>query len=349
MNPLHSLAFQAWCHVSSEGLLVVDPLGAISLINPCLRELFELEASPHTVEQLLQQAEPRIPGLRAALDIDRCNGHIGWGSLCVRKHPPRRVTWEQIPLLDDEQFLGSLTVFTDATVQGKAGAVEQSFLSMISHDLRTPLSTILGFAELLYNNQGGLSGDEQKEFAGHIIKNANELSRYTQIALDIMFLEADSQRFESQPVLLGQFVEHWLSDAVHRFPVERLVLHTGVERRLVADVAPGALHKILYILVEFALEESQPEDMIDISVEYEESQAHIIFRHTAPGLSAAEAAVLFQLMRSRDLSESSRPYLHRMQLYVATLLTERQGGCLTLRKCGIQDYELDLVLPLAFM
>ncbi len=57
--------------------------------------------------------------------------------------------------------------------------------------------------------------------------------------------------------------------------------------------------------------------------------------------------MLFQLMNPRDLSEAGRPVLHRMQLYVASLLAERQQGYLALRDQGEQQYQLDLAVPLA--
>ena len=60
-----------------------------------------------------------------------------------------------------------------------------------------------------------------------------------------------------------------------------------------------------------------------------------------------DVATLFQLMNPRDLSEMARPQLHRMQLYVASLLAERQAGYLTLRDRSNNRYELDLAVTLS--
>lgn len=64
-------------------------------------------------------------------------------------------------------------------------------------------------------------------------------------------------------------------------------------------------------------------------------------------MSQEDAAVLFRLLHPRDLSEVGRPHLHRMQLYVASLLAERQDGYLTLRGQEDEYYELDLAVPIA--
>jgi signal transduction histidine kinase len=347
MNDLNLLAMQAWSDSSEEGILVTDREGSICLINSRLQELLRLHTTPRTVLALLRQIENAVPELGSLLAAPDSAYCAQWGTMRVQPHPPRRLIWQCTPLIDGGQWVGSLIIFRDTVAQGQLDVAKQSFLSMISHDLRTPLSTILGFAELLYNNRGKLSDDEQAEFLEHIIQNASDLSRYTQIALDIMYLEANLQNFESESVFLNRFVKHWLADALHRFPVERIRYQNGTVGDPLARIAPSALHRILYILAEFALMESPADEQVEMHLNYDGSKAHIVIQHYAPGLSAEDATMLFQLMNPRDLSEAGRPHLHRMQLYVACLLAERQQGYLALRDQGGQQYQLDLAVPLA--
>jgi len=347
MDSVQLLALQAWYTTSNEGLLVIDTSGNICLINPRLRELLGLRETATRVDELLVQTRKTVPELPSLLESNNIGDQTRWGNVRVQGVPPRRVSWKQTPLFDQGQRVGSLFIFGDAASEGQLELTKQSFLSMISHDLRTPLSTIVGFADLLKSHQGNPLDAEQREFLEHIIKNANELSRYTQIALDIMFLEATSHDFEVEPVTLEDFVKHWLSDAIHRFPAQRLVYQNGGRKGPVAQIAPSALHKILHILVEFALQESPADQNISIQLAYGTSQAHIRIDHKAPRLSPEDAVALFQLMHPRDLSESGRPHLHRMQLYVAGLLAERQHGLLTLNKKENDDYQFDIALPLA--
>lgn len=348
MNDLKLLALRAWSESSNEGLLVIDSGGLVCLVNSRLRELFNLHTVPQSVDALLRQADYVAPDLRALLSVSKRPDHTQWGNLHVLGNPPQRLIWQQIPLFEGSDVAGSLVIFRDATTQGQLELAKQSFLSMISHDLRTPLSTILGFAELLYNNRGTLSDEEQTEFLEHIIKNANQLSRYAQIALDIMYLEANRQQFDTESVFLDRFVKHWLKDALHRFPAEQIVYHNGAAApEPMSQIAPSALHRILYILVEFALAESPLDEFIDIRLDYDAELAHVMVQHHAPDLSGDDATALFRLMHPRDLSESGRPKLHRMQLYVASLLAERQQGHLTLRGEDDRRYQFDLTMPLA--
>ncbi|WP_119073014.1 sensor histidine kinase [Aggregatilinea lenta] len=346
-NSLDTLALQAWADTSSDGVIVVDLAGQIDLMNVSAQEFLLLDRVPETTDELLASMESPIPGLASMFSHDTSAETARWGSLRVPKYPARLLTWNRVPLYSLGDSIGVLLVIKAPPNTSPIDRVNQSFLSVISHDLRTPLSAILGFAELLRNNKGTLSSDEQTEFLDHIIKNANELNQYTQIALDIMYLEANLQQFEIEPMVLSQFVGHWMSDARHRFPGGRLVYHNGVTEEPMTSISPSALHRILHILVEFAMAESAEPDAVELSLFYSESAAHILIKHNAPNLQIADAASLFEILTSRDLRYEGRPYLHRMQLYVANLLAERQNGTLTLQAKGDDRYQLELMLPCA--
>lgn len=346
MDILHSLALKQWCEHSNEGALAFDSDGNILLLSAWLAELLSLRVTPQTAEALLNQVGKTIPAFDSILMGDPSSGQqVQWGSLRIQKFQPQQLTWQRIPILNDDAPAATLIIFRDATTQGHTELSKQSFLSMISHDLRTPLSTILGYAELLHNNPSKFTDDEQNEFLGHIIKNANQLSRYAQIALDVMYLEADLQSFETQVVALGRFVRHWLADASHRLSAERITFKNGYVNDPQALIAPSAMHRILYILVEFALAESDPDGFVNVHLNFDDALAHVVVDHHAPGLAADDIPNLFKLMQPRDLSEQGRPQLHRMQLYVANLLAERQQGQLTVRDQGEHLYSLDLAMP----
>lgn len=350
MVPLASalLVLHVWGSCSSEGVLVFDNTGTIQFANTRLSELLSTPDIPPTTLALLQAVEPAIPALRSVLRPAQEGEKTCWGHLVPQSGQTHRLAWQRVPLEDADISGGTVVVFREDATEGRLRLGKQSFLSTISHDLRTPLSAIVGFAELLRNNVGGLTEDEQREFLGHIVKNANDLTRYAQIALDIMFLEASPDHFELEDVFLARFVRHWLHDATHRFPTHQVELLNGIggeEPR--ARVSPAALHKILHILLEFALRESPDDGSIEIRLDQHDAEAHVVLRHQAPHLTQEEAGRLFALMAPRDLSEERRPQLHRMQLYVASLLAERQDGSLVLRQRPDLAFELDLAMTLA--
>lgn len=350
MDTLRALAVQQWFDQSNEGVLAFDREGQILFLNAWLWTLLGLRTSPGTVEELVKQIETAMPEFGALVLEDTTSlRRVRWGSLRLQKYHPQYMTWQRIPLIEGDENVGTLLILRDASTQGHTELSKQSFLSMISHDIRTPLSTILGYAELMHNNHDAISGDDQLDFLEHIIKNANQLNHYAQIALDVMYLEADVKSLETETVLLTHFVEKWLTDASHRLAMERIILsnRNGRTGDLFADVSPPAMHRILNIVVEFALEESPPDEPINIHLNVDDTLAHVVIEHKAPTLQHEHIPNLFRLMHPRDLSEESRPQLHRMQLYVANVLATRQHGFLTIAKQnGCDDTYVDLAMPL---
>ncbi len=346
MDTLRFLALQRWSELTNEGILAVEPGGHILLLNAKLRDRLQLQSPPQTVKALLSQVTRSAPGFKRLLT----NLHTPreeWGSLQFEGLPTHQLLWERTPLLSGDEMLGTLFIFRDAVTQGQHKLATQSFLGMLSHDLRTPLSTILGFAELWYNNRDTVEPEEQVEFLEHIISNANHLSQYIKIALDVMYLEADLQSFDAEIVSLSRFVKHWVKDASHRLTMQQLALQNGTGNAPLAYASPEALHRILYILMEFALTETPEASTIQLKLSTSDLYAHLTIEHHAPKLRPEDIPNLFRITHPRDLSDAGRPKLHRLQLYVAHLLAERQQGHLTIHEHANQLYTLDLALPLA--
>jgi len=341
------LALQAWADTTEDGVVVLDTAGQVEMLNLSAQELLLLERVPQTVDDLLACTGTQNASLKALFRYDLSARTPRWGSVRTPKYPSRLLSWERVPLYDHGEVCGMLLIIKAPHAAFPVERANQSFLSMISHDLRTPLSAILGFAELLRQNRDTLSADEQTEFLDHIIKNASELNQYTQIALDIMYLEANLQQFELEPVTLTPFVKHWMTDARHRFASDRLRFDGDAGDEPMSLLSTAALHRILNILVEFALEESTPSDPVHLRIEHEPDLSRLIIEHTAPRLKASEVVSLFEIMSGRDLSYLGRPHLHRMQLYVASLLAERQHGALTFHGIGDCSYRIELILPRA--
>jgi len=346
MESLKTLGLEAWQRASSEGLLITDPDGTIQSINPRLKALLGLEDTPVSVKELVDASRGALPELATVFEIDGAASLPRWGSVLVQRPMTRRLYWEQIPLEADGAPAGSCTIFRDTTTQAARGGVRQAFLAMISHDLRTPLSAILGFSEMLRYNRDALSTEMQQELLDGIMRNANDLSRFTQLALDVIYLEANVESLETEPVALVRFVQEWLNDALHRTPPQQLIFCNGVAAASPVRISPSALHRILQIVVDFALAESPAGHPVELSVDFNSIRAHIRIRHEAPNLTPADAASLFELFQPRDLSEHARPQLHRVQLYLANLLAERQNGMLTLLREPDAIYQFDLAFPL---
>ncbi len=97
----------------------------------------------------------------------------------------------------------------------EANRIQTRFLANMAHDLRTPLNSIIGFADIL--NAGGLPRDSPKHqvFAGHISASGRQLLQLINDLLDLLNLEAGAFAFHPAPVRLPELVKE-IVDAVQR-------------------------------------------------------------------------------------------------------------------------------------
>jgi PAS domain S-box-containing protein len=213
-----------------EALVAVDADGGITDFNDAARELFDADLHGGPVSALRlraggEDAAARLAGTTSAWtsegEVDRADGTV----------VPVLVT--AAPLGD----AGAVAVIRDIRREREVDRMKTEFLSNISHEMKTPLTPIKGYGQLLASRH--LPKERTQQFAGEIVAAAGQLERViTQLvnfsSLAAGRLEAAPERVAARELLDGA-VERWSGNG-HR--VERRVARGTsdllADRRLVA-------------------------------------------------------------------------------------------------------------------
>ncbi len=158
--------FQQITHSMHEGLVVLDCEGTILSINPTAMEL--LDAGEDTLGKSILQVD-RSQQMRDALNgvLDR-----GWGSLELRRNG-RDYVLNMSRVCSDDAVVGVVVLAIDITEKVDAERMRREFSANVSHELKTPLQSIIGSAELL--ESGLVAPGDQDRFVGHIRREAARL------------------------------------------------------------------------------------------------------------------------------------------------------------------------------
>lgn len=179
------------------------------------------------------------------------------GTLCAIDDKPRAWTDEEVSALQDivRSVIAEVHLRLVSVELADANAALQEFIAVASHDLRNPLSTILGFARFLAEDD--LSDEERVEFAQIILNEGRRANRLVSDLLELSKLEVGALRPQRQLIGLGTAVAEAMAgiepDGVHPDVVE-VDVPDGL-----AVVADGDhLHRVICNLLQNAMAYGAP-------------------------------------------------------------------------------------------
>ena len=105
----------------------------------------------------------------------------------------------------EDKLIGIVTIFRDITKEKEIDRMKTELVSMVAHELRSPLTSIAGFSELLLDE--GVTQEQSKEYAEIILKESNRLGDLINKFLDISRIESGKSDVHKTPVQIGHIIE----------------------------------------------------------------------------------------------------------------------------------------------
>jgi len=170
----------------------------------------------------------------------------------------------------------------------------QDFVAAASHDLRTPLASVLGLASTLVSSDA-LTDEEQREFLEAILRGAHRASRLVDDLLTISQIDADAVEVRTQPVGIARVT----TDAASLVGVE---VEVSVPSDVVALVDPHHLERILVNLLTNAKLHGRPP--IEVTAEPTDRTVTVWVTDPGDGVDPAFAPRLFDRFARADAGSS---------------------------------------------
>lgn len=192
------------------GIIYFDKNGNCSFINPSALELLNLHESPKSVTDILTMFG-QVAGIK---------------SLFLMPVKPKSITFQindkavnmavKVNYLDNK-LLNTVVVVQDFTQQERLNKQRKEFVANVSHELKTPITTIKAYAESLLD--WGLKEKEAKQVRADIEKIRDDVHRMEALVGDLLLLSSiDGNRRQSQVELIE--VEPLIRELVERFAMQ---------------------------------------------------------------------------------------------------------------------------------
>lgn len=181
--------------------------------------------------------------------------------------------------------------------------LKTTFLGSVSHELRTTVTAIEGFAGLLTTQSALMDDDRRTDFIGRIRRNARSLGVLVEDLLDFARMERGGLSTTVQPVDLSDHVPkviEQMSSILGERPLN-VVVTPGV----VAAADPGAVERVLANLLSNAAKYTPPDTPIEVRLGHENAVAVLCVSDRGPGIPPEERERIFDLFYRVD-NEAAR-------------------------------------------
>jgi signal transduction histidine kinase len=333
------------CNVA-DGLVFTDPAGKILLVNPAFGRI-PLDPPDPLEGAALSQVLPFPELLNIVDDALQAQGSVHTVDVTL---PDQRIFRASACGLcfNRQQVTGVVTILRDITHDVEIDRMKTNFVSMVSHDLRTPLGVILGFAEMLETGVYGPLSDRQQEALKHIVTSVKRQLNLVDNLLDQARIETGMLSLEItsfEPVAL---VKDTLAD------LGILAQGSGLEltSHVAADVPTTLsgdrqrLHQVLNNLVDNAIKFTK-RGSVSVRI-YRPDETHwaLAVLDTGPGIPVEAQEYVFDPFRQIDNSITREHVGVGLGLTIVKQLVTLMGGEITLESKVGQGSTFTVVLPL---
>ena len=208
-----------------------------------------------------------------------------------------------------------------------ADQLKDEFVALISHDLRTPLTSIMGYLELVLED-GDLS-DQQQGYLEVVNRNADRLLRLVNDLLFVARLEAGELDLHPSELDLGAVARQSISEAEPRAAAKGITITCDTEPVPPVKADKGRIFQVLDNLVSNAIKFTPEGGDVHVSVGRSNGTIRLEIADTGIGISPEEQHRLFErFFRASTASERHIPGTG-LGLYIARAIVEAHGGAIS--------------------
>ena len=184
-----------------------------------------------------------------------------------------------------------------ARVQGETERLRNALLSSVSHDLRSPLASMIGAAGTLISYEQKLPPEERRELLEAILGEGQRLDRYIQNLLDMTRLGHGTLKLNRDWTDSGEIVAASVTRLRKLFPDLRVETVAPSEPVLLY-VHPALIEQALFNILENAARFSPPDEPVRVSVHSNGERLLIDVNDRGPGIPEEERALIFDMFYS---------------------------------------------------
>ena len=276
---------------TEDMIIVVDDTDQILFCNPSAQRTFGIEC-PTCLGQQLQMVIPH----HEVVELFEKQARTGRSrSSEIRMDEGERILNAQLTIVND---VGRVVVMQDITHLKELDRIKSDFVTTVSHDLRSPLTAILGYVDLIYRSGPLTEGQEQ--FAQRIRSSVQSITQLISELLELGKIEAGFDQ-DRETISLRDIIQDCVQDRQHEWERKKQVMKVQLPERIPPILGhPLRLRQLMSNLLENAIKYTPEGGQITIEVQVDDEFLILHVSDTGIGIPQQDQPFIFDKFYRTD-------------------------------------------------
>lgn len=278
-----------------EGIIVLNDKGSILSINKSAASIFNVSAGDVAGKHILalDRSIPLQKAIETAMDGQQSENTFTIGE--------KSYNLLASPVRDNGTVRGIILFILDVTGKQSAEKMRREFTANVSHELKTPLTSISGYAELMKN--GMVRPEDIPVFAGHIWNEARHLIDIIDDVIRISRLDEKNVQIPFEEVDLLELAEETAARLAPLAEQKRLAVSVGGDNAVISGVKQ-ILEEMIYNLCDNAIKYNHENGWVDVAVRDLSDSVELIVSDSGSGIPKEHHDRVFERFYRVDKSHS---------------------------------------------
>ncbi len=278
----------------NEGMILLNPKGKIISINLAAQRLLDAGDDCIGADML---------SLSRNLDLQEILGGALRGEQGERIIGLHGESYQvdADPITSDHAVKGAVLFFFNVTEKEKAEQIRREFTANVSHELKTPLHSISGYAELLKNDM--VKENDKIPFAGKIYDEAQRMIRLVEDIISLSHLDEGAGDMQRENVDLYEVARKAVQNLEPQADAASVTLEVSGAMAVLNGIAQ-LLYSMVYNLCDNAIKYNHKDGKVIINVQNESSQVTLSVQDTGIGIAPEHQERIFERFYRVDKSHS---------------------------------------------
>jgi PAS domain S-box-containing protein len=307
------------------GLMMIDLDGKIVLSNRTFEEVFEYKMADiegKTIDTILTDSRARKVNLAYITENALGRAHECLVEKLDGTEVPVEISFREIETLDGKRLIGLVLDITD---RHEVELMKAQFVQMVSHDLRTPLTSVQSYLDLLGRGVYGNLSDAGTQKLALLNKSVDRLVNMIRDLLDIERWEAGHLKIAIGETTLQSIVEQSLEAVNSHKEVKKVTINTPSEDMQLRGDAERLVQVVINLLHN-AIKFSPDKGTIDLKAKKENGFVEIEIKDEGPGIPTELQKTVFERFKQVSETDATVKKGTGLGLAICKAIVEAHGG-----------------------